>query len=134
LNDEDVVATWIENPYWQYFSGMKRFEHEFPINPSSMTRWRKRIGEAGAEEPLKETIKAGLKLKVSSSFSSSESISTRQSRKKRFDFQQMPGCMIEPGSGWLILQKSAGLISCKITTASQNRCFTGKVVILMPVR
>jgi len=27
LSDEDVVATWVENPYWQYFSGMKFFEH-----------------------------------------------------------------------------------------------------------
>ena len=29
-----------------------------------MTRWRKRIGDAGAEELLKETIEAGLKLKA----------------------------------------------------------------------
>jgi IS5 family transposase len=64
LSDEEVVSTWVENPYWQYFSGMKWFEHELPINPSSMTRWRKRIGEAGAEELLKETIEAGLKLKA----------------------------------------------------------------------
>ena len=68
LSDEDVVATWVENPYWQYFSGMKWFEHELPVNASSMTRWRKRIGEAGAEELLKETIKAGLKLKAVKSF------------------------------------------------------------------
>lgn len=64
LSDEDVVDGWVENPYWQYLSGMKFFEHEPPINPSSMSRWRKRIGEAGAEELLKETIAAGLKLKV----------------------------------------------------------------------
>jgi transposase, IS5 family len=43
---------------------MKYFEHEAPIDPSSMTRWRKRIGEAGAEELLKETIIAGLKTKA----------------------------------------------------------------------
>lgn len=35
-----------------------------PIHPSSMTRWRKRNGEAGAEELLKQTIEAGLKLKA----------------------------------------------------------------------
>ena len=46
LSDEDVVSGWVENPYWQYVSGMKFFEHEPPINPSSMTRWRKRIGKA----------------------------------------------------------------------------------------
>jgi len=64
LSDEDVVEGWVENPYWQFFSGMKFFEHEAPIDPSSMTRWRKRIGGAGAEELLKETIQAGLKTKA----------------------------------------------------------------------
>jgi IS5 family transposase len=43
---------------------MQWFEHEMPIHPSSMSRWRKRIGDAGAEELLKETIKAGLVLKA----------------------------------------------------------------------
>jgi len=64
LSDEDVVAGWVENPYWQYLSGMKHFEHRPPIDPSSMTRWRKRIGETGAEKLLKETIEAGLRLKA----------------------------------------------------------------------
>jgi transposase, IS5 family len=64
LSDEEVVSGWVENPYWQYLSGMKFFEHELPIHPSSMTRWRKRIGEAGTEELLKETVEAGLRLKA----------------------------------------------------------------------
>ena len=64
LSDDDVVAGWVENPYWQHFSGMKWFEHKVPIHPSSMSRWRKRIGDAGAEQLLKQTIEAGLKLKA----------------------------------------------------------------------
>ena len=64
LSDDDVVSAWVENPYWQYLGGMKYFEHDLPIHPSSMTRWRKRVGEAGAEELLKETIEAGLRLKA----------------------------------------------------------------------
>ena len=64
LSDDDVVAGWVENPYWQFFSGMKWFEHKMPIHPSSMSRWRKRIGDSGAEELLKQTIEAGLKLKA----------------------------------------------------------------------
>jgi len=62
LSDEDVVLGWTENPYWQYLSGMKYFEHELPIDPSSMTRWRKRIGESGAEAMLSETIEVGKRL------------------------------------------------------------------------
>ena len=64
LSDEDVVAGWVENPYWQHFSGMRYFQHAMPIDPSSMTRWRKRLGEAGAEQMLRETIEAGMRMKA----------------------------------------------------------------------
>lgn len=60
LSDQRVVDNWVENPYWQYFSGMKWFEHFPPINPSSMTRWRKRLREADIEELLKMLIQADL--------------------------------------------------------------------------
>jgi IS5 family transposase len=43
---------------------MQFFEHELPIHPTSMTRWRKRLGEAVAEAMLKATIDTGLKIKV----------------------------------------------------------------------
>lgn len=64
LSDAGVLELWVENPYWQYFSGMKYFTHEVPIDSSSMTKWRNRIGESGAEELLKATIEAGLKMKA----------------------------------------------------------------------
>src|SRR5450432_127443 len=64
LSDEDVVALWVENPYWQHFSGMRHFQHRMPIDPSSMTRWRKRLGEAGAEQMLRATIEAGMQMKA----------------------------------------------------------------------
>lgn len=61
LSDEETVQRWIENPYWQHFSGRQYFEHNIPIDSSSMTRWRRRIGEAGAEELLKQTVQTGIK-------------------------------------------------------------------------
>jgi transposase, IS5 family len=64
LSDEDVVALWVENPYWQYFSGERYFQHRMPIDPSSMSRWRKRLGEAGAEQMLRATIEAGMQMRV----------------------------------------------------------------------
>ena len=60
LSDEDVVAQWAENPYWQYFCGETYFQHHLPIDPSQMTRFRKRIGDTGCEFMLGLTIKAGL--------------------------------------------------------------------------
>ena len=64
LSDEAVLRGWVENPYWQYLSGMEFFCHEPPVNPSSMSRWRSRVGEAGGEELLRQTIEAGLRMGV----------------------------------------------------------------------
>src|SRR5665213_31233 len=64
LSDEDVVTGWVENPYWQHFSGERYFQHTVPMDPSSMTRWRQRLGEAGAEGMLRETIETGLRMKA----------------------------------------------------------------------
>ena len=64
LSDEATLAGWIENPYWQFFSGMKYFAHGMPIHPTSMTNWRKRFGQDGAEALLKQTIEVGLKVKA----------------------------------------------------------------------
>jgi len=59
LSDEQVVARWVENPYWQFFCGEEFFRHTFPIHPTQMTRWRQRIGESGVEKLLQITILAG---------------------------------------------------------------------------
>lgn len=59
LSDEAVVARWAENPYWQHFCGEAFFQHRLPLDPSSLTRWRMRIGEEGVEWMLTQTIEAG---------------------------------------------------------------------------
>jgi IS5 family transposase len=58
LSDEEVVWQWVENPYWQVFTGETYLQTEPPLDPSSLTRWRKRLAEAGVEELLAETIEA----------------------------------------------------------------------------
>jgi IS5 family transposase len=56
LSDENVVDRWIENPYWQYFTGEVFFQLEKPFDPSDFVHFRKRIGEKGAELLLKLSI------------------------------------------------------------------------------
>lgn len=63
-SDDSVVYKFIENPYWQYFCGFKYFQHYFPIDSSSMTRFRKRIGPSGSEELLKELLSTAKRTKV----------------------------------------------------------------------
>ncbi len=64
FSDEGAIEQFLENPYWQYFCGFEFFQHEFPCDPSSLTRWRKRIGEKRFEIFLKETIEFGLKKEI----------------------------------------------------------------------
>jgi len=45
LSDEVVCDRWVENPYYQYFCGEEFFCHTLPLDRSSITRWRNRMGE-----------------------------------------------------------------------------------------
>ena len=56
VSDEGVVEGFLENPYWQYFCGFQYFQHRFPLNPTSLVKWRKRVGPEGIELLLKETL------------------------------------------------------------------------------
>ena len=56
LSDEGVVARWVENPYMQYFTGEKVFRKRPPMDPIDMTKFRKRIGEGGAEKILRISL------------------------------------------------------------------------------
>ena len=60
LSDEAVCERWVENPYWQFFCGFDYLQHQLPIDPSSLTRWRERIGTAGMERLLAATVEAAL--------------------------------------------------------------------------
>jgi transposase, IS5 family len=59
-SDESVVEKWVENPYWQYFCGETVFQHELPCHPTSLVKWRKRVGTVGVERMLQGVIKAAM--------------------------------------------------------------------------
>lgn len=56
LSDESIVERWVENPYYQFFSGETLFQWEFPCHPTDLVYFRKRIGEEGMEKILKVSI------------------------------------------------------------------------------
>ena len=57
-SDESVVAKWVENPYWQYFCGAATFQHEFPCHPTSLVKWRQRVGVEGVEKLLQQVLRS----------------------------------------------------------------------------
>ena len=63
-SDESVVERFLENPYWQYFCGYEFFQHKLPLDPSSLVRWRKRIGPKGGEKLLQETLETAKRKKL----------------------------------------------------------------------
>jgi IS5 family transposase len=64
LPDEQVVAAWLEHPNWQVFTGETHLQTELPIDPSSLSRWRKHLGEVGMEKLLAQSIEAAKRAKV----------------------------------------------------------------------
>jgi transposase, IS5 family len=56
LSDEVVCELWIENPYYQYFCGEEFFQHRLPLDRSSMTNWRNRMGEERLRALLQESL------------------------------------------------------------------------------
>lgn len=75
-SDESVIDRWVENPYWQYFCGFDYMQHECPIHPTSMVKWRQRVGAEKLEALLAETIRIALKDKQ---------VTSQQLRKVTFD-------------------------------------------------
>ena len=54
-SDRELVAQLAENPYFQYFIGLPGYKPEAPINPSTLTKFRKRINHDIVME-INETI------------------------------------------------------------------------------
>jgi len=57
LSDENLVEQWGENIYFQHFSGEQHFQPNIPCVPTELVAFRQRIGEAGVELILKESIR-----------------------------------------------------------------------------
>jgi IS5 family transposase len=56
LSDDAVGARYLDSPYVQLFCGETQFRHALPLDRSSMTRWRGRIGAERLELLLAETL------------------------------------------------------------------------------
>lgn len=62
LSDESVCERWVENPYFQYFCGEAYFQHDFPIDRTSMTYFRQRVGEEFCVTLVQESLATAFQL------------------------------------------------------------------------
>lgn len=61
-SDESVVERFLENPYWQYFAGYEHMLHHPPLEPTSLVKWRKRVGSEGMEKVFYQTLETAKRL------------------------------------------------------------------------
>lgn len=62
LSDEELCARWVENPYYQYFTGEEYFRYELPHDRSNLSNFRKRIDEDFLDKLLSESLFAAFRL------------------------------------------------------------------------
>lgn len=60
LSDERLMELWVTNPYYQYFCGELRSQHRITVNPATLVKWRKRLGEQGMEWLLTSVLESAL--------------------------------------------------------------------------
>jgi len=101
LSDEAVVSGWVENPYWQYFCGEVYFQHAAPVDPSSLTRFRQRIGESGCETILRMSIDAGV---------TSKTVPAREFKRVSVDTTVQEKAVSYPTDGKLLNRSRARLV------------------------
>jgi IS5 family transposase len=78
LSDENVVYRWVENPYWQCFCGYDYLENKIPLHPTSLIKWRRRLGESGLAKILEGTIAAAVSTGAVKKKASKKSLSIQQ--------------------------------------------------------
>lgn len=87
LSDEEVCERWVYDPYFQYFCGETYFQHDFPIERSSMTHWRKRLGEEFCQKLIQESLRVAFE---------AQAVSKRELQKVVVDTTVQPKAVTFP--------------------------------------
>lgn len=87
LSDEALRARWVENPYFQYFCGEEVFQHELRFDRSSLTRWRRRLGEDRLAALIQESLSVAHK---------SGALATRDLERVAVDTTVQPKAIAHP--------------------------------------
>jgi IS5 family transposase len=95
LSDEQVCAAWLENAYFQFFCGETYFRLKLPLDRTSMSNWRKRIGADKLEELLAETLEVAKKTKA---------VSDRQMQRVTIDTTVGTKAVAHPTDSHLLLR------------------------------
>lgn len=86
LSDLEVCQQFVQNPYYQYLCGFSHFEHKLKFNPSSLTKWRNRLGEEVFAKILSQTVEMALEEEIISPKECSEVVSDTTVQEKNITY------------------------------------------------
>lgn len=124
LSDEATCDRWVCDPYFQYFCGETFFQHSLPIDRSSMTRWRQRIGAEEMAALMQESLAAAHR---------SKAISAQDMTVVTVDTTVQPKAITHPTDAKLIFkarEKLVALAEKKGVSLRQSFKRIGKIALI----
>lgn len=124
LSDEAAVEMWTENHYWQIFTGETYFQSKAPIDPSSLTRWRKRLGEKGMEALLAATIATAKKVRKINEQSMQETVTDTTVMPKAIAYPTDAGLLLRSWEHLVRFARKNGIVLRQNFNRTAPRLFT----------
>ena len=84
----------MENPYYQFFCGELSFCHELPFDRSSLTHWRRRLGEAQLVALIQESLSVAHKMGALATRDLERVVVDTTVQPKAIAYRPTPGCVI----------------------------------------
>ena len=109
LSDEAVLSGFAESPQWQYFCGSEYYICNPPCDRSSMTYWRKRMGEEKMGLLLKETIEVAKRCGFIKKGELQEIVVDTTVQEKNIEFPTDSGLYYKALKRLVHLSKQAGI-------------------------
>ena len=99
ISDDLVCAQWIENAYFQFFCGETYFQTKLPLDRTSMSVWRGRIGADKLELLLAETLAPATRAKAVDKSQMARVTVTRRRRPRRWRIPRIAICCCARSNG-----------------------------------
>ena len=109
LSDEAVLLGFVESPQWQYFCGSEYYVSDPPCDRSSMTYWRRRMGEEKMGLLLKETIEVAKGCGFAKKGEFQEIVVDTTVQEKNIEFPTDSGLYYKALKRLVYLSKGAGI-------------------------